>query len=192
MRKSGPLLGLSALLLYCAAPAQDQVTPREITAATRPAPADLQDGAAVYARTPDGGLELLRRGGNGLMCLTNDPARKRFQVVCYHESLEPFMARGRQLRLEGLDRAAVDSTRQAEIEAGTLEFPDHPAALYSLNAKANEVEPETGLPAETRPLAVVYLPYATAQSTGLTTTPAPGVPWLMYEGAPWAHVMISP
>ena len=38
---------------------------------------------------------------------------------------------------------------------------------------------------------VVYTPYATPESTGLSTAPGPG-PWLMYPGTPGAHIMISP
>jgi len=39
---------------------------------------------------------------------------------------------------------------------------------------------------------VVYVPYATAATTGLPTRPAPGVPWLMDPGTAGAHIMISP
>ena len=38
---------------------------------------------------------------------------------------------------------------------------------------------------------VVYTPYATPESTGLSTKAGPG-PWLMYPGTPGAHIMISP
>jgi hypothetical protein len=38
---------------------------------------------------------------------------------------------------------------------------------------------------------VVYVPYATPESTGLSTTPGTA-PWLMYPGTPGAHIMISP
>ena len=39
---------------------------------------------------------------------------------------------------------------------------------------------------------VVYVPYATPESTGLSTTAVSGGPWLMYPGTPGAHIMISP
>ena len=39
---------------------------------------------------------------------------------------------------------------------------------------------------------VVYAPFATPESTGLSTTPVPGGPWLMYPGKAGAHIMINP
>jgi hypothetical protein len=40
---------------------------------------------------------------------------------------------------------------------------------------------------------VVYMPYATAASTGLPESPiAPNHPWLMNPGTHKAHMMISP
>ena len=41
-------------------------------------------------------------------------------------------------------------------------------------------------------LYVVYTPYATAKSTGITENPIEGGPWIMYPGKPWAHLMIAP
>ena len=39
-------------------------------------------------------------------------------------------------------------------------------------------------------LTTVYLPGATSESTGLTTTPSHYRPWLMFAGTPVAHIMI--
>jgi hypothetical protein len=40
---------------------------------------------------------------------------------------------------------------------------------------------------------VVYTPWATAESTGLSGAPgAPGAPWLMFPGTAGAHIMITP
>ena len=38
---------------------------------------------------------------------------------------------------------------------------------------------------------VIYMPFATPDSTGLSLTPMPGGPWLMYPGK-HAHIMINP
>ena len=38
---------------------------------------------------------------------------------------------------------------------------------------------------------VIYLPYATAESSGTSTEPG-DTPWPMYSGTVGAHVMISP
>jgi len=40
---------------------------------------------------------------------------------------------------------------------------------------------------------VVYIPWATAASTGLPIKPeAPGMPWIMDPGTHRAHIMINP
>jgi hypothetical protein len=101
------------------------------------------------------------------------------------------MARGRELRAEGRTRPEIDSIRLAEIEAGTLEIPSRPTALYSLSSDSAAWDAAAGMPADASGLYVIYLPYATAESTGISVQPARDRPWLMYPGKPWAHVMIS-
>ncbi len=173
---------------------QAQVPPpaEQIAAAVRPAPAPLRAGARVMGYAADGSLVTLRPGTNELVCRADDPADRNFHVACYHRDLEPFMARGRALRAENRTRAEIDSIREAEIEAGTLAMPRHATALYSLSARPDSsgtpIDPAT----DGDPLHVVYTPYATPESSGITATPARGVPWLMYPGRPWAHVMIIP
>ena len=52
---------------------------------------------------------------------------------------------------------------------------------------------ETGEVTDVRPLYVMYMPYATTESTGLSSqAPMEGAPWLMDAGLPWAHIMYSP
>ena len=41
-------------------------------------------------------------------------------------------------------------------------------------------------------LYVVYTPYASQKTTGVTENPIDGGPWIMYPGKPWAHLMIAP
>lgn len=190
------LLAAAALLL--AAPpltAQQGAPPlpREarVASAVAPLPEELREGATVLAPAPGPGMEMLHAGDGAFVCLADDPADDRFHVACYHRSLEPFMARGRALRAEG-HTEAVDSIRNAEILAGRLRMPEHPAALYSLTGPPESVDPATGAVTGARPLYVVYVPFATAESTGLPTKPAPGVPWLMNPGTPRAHIMYVP
>lgn len=144
----------------------------------------MRGGATVLGYADDMTVTTLREGTGQLVCLADDPSDDGFHVACYHESLEPFMKRGRELRRQGV--TAVDSVRRAEIENGTLSYPDHPAALYNLSgnydAAADTVRKASSLK-------VVYVPYATGETTGLPTKPEGG-PWLMEPGTPWAHVMI--
>jgi hypothetical protein len=165
----------------------------QIAAATAPLPQEFRADATVLGyRAGGSGLVPLRQGTGAYICLATDPAQpSRFHVACYHRSLEPFMARGRALRAQGRGEE-VDAVREAEAKAGTLKMPDGPAALYSLTGTPEHVDATTGTVTGARPLYVVYIPFATAASSGLPTTPAPGMPWLMNPGTAKAHIMFVP
>ncbi len=67
------------------------------------------------------------------------------------------------------------------------------ASLYSLSAQtASAFDAATGAVTGARPLHVVYIPGATARTTGLSVTPQQGTPWLMNPGTPKAHIMFVP
>jgi hypothetical protein len=162
----------------------------QITAAVLPLPADLRAGATVMGYAPDGRFVTLRSGAGAMTCLASNPRMDRFHVACYHKSLEPFMARGRQLRTQGVLDDQVDTVRFREAHAGTLKLPKEPAMLYSLTG--GRFDPTTGNATGARPLFVVYIPFATAESTGLSAAPARGTPWIMFPGTPKAHIMFTP
>ncbi|MBT8398967.1 MAG: hypothetical protein KJO98_00705 [Rhodothermia bacterium] len=191
MYNKGLLLSLLLASTTQLACGQSEADRMQISGAVLPLPEDMREGAAVLgfrAAAPDRLVEL-REGTNDMICLADKPGDENYHVACYHESLEPFMSRGRELRTEGKERDEVARIRREEIENGALVFPDHPAALYSRTGKTYNAE--TGQIEESRGLHVIYMPYATAEETGLATAPANGAPWLMFSGLPWAHVMIS-
>lgn len=163
----------------------------QIAGAVSPAPPGLQAGATVLGYTSGGTLTTLRRGTNDLICLADDPARPGFHPACYHRALEAFMRRGRQLRARGMKPEQIDSVRLAEIRRGRVAMPTRPSALYQLFAPDDSLDATTGTARGARPLFVMYIPYATANTTGLSTQPIKG-PWLMDAGKPWAHVMYTP
>ncbi|MFB6280281.1 MAG: hypothetical protein ABEK75_12315 [Salinibacter sp.] len=176
------------LLVFFSGSLQAQSVPdaeTQIEATVQAAPESMREDATVRGYTDAGTITTLREGSGTLVCLADDPTDDGFHVACYHESLAPFMRRGRELRRQGV--TAVDSVRRVEIENGSLSYPDRPAALYNLSGTydpaSNEVE-------DASRLHVVYVPYATGESTGLPTRPEGG-PWLMEPGQPWAHIMIS-
>lgn len=187
------VLAIAALLLgtplYAQSPASAEL---QINAALLALPAEFRADATVLGyRTDTSGLVPLRGGTGAFICLADDPAdAPRFHVACYHRSLEAFMARGRALRAENVEN--VDSVRYAEIEAGTLDMPLAPAALYSLSAEEGEPDPATGEVPGAQPLYVIYISGATAESTGISAQPKPGAPWLMFPGTPRAHIMFVP
>lgn len=163
----------------------------QIAAAVLPLAESSRSGATVLGYR-GGKLTVLRKGDGNYTCLGDNPATNGFQASCYHNSLEPFMARGRSLREQGVtERAAVDSVRRAEISSGRLAMPKSPASLSSIFSDSTNFDPADGPPKGAGYLDVIYIPYATAASTGITEKPIDGRPWLMFPGEPWAHVMIS-
>jgi hypothetical protein len=172
--------------------AQSQILPpaKQIQAAIAAAPAEMRDGAGVWGYNDSKKLVKLRQETNDMICLASNPDdAKQFHVACYHKLLEPFMARGRELRAQGVKGEQVDTVRFKEIKSGKLAMPQTPSALYTLTGPPTSFDPATGKVTGAKWLYVVYIPGATEKSTGITEKPAPGVPWIMYPGTPKAHIM---
>jgi hypothetical protein len=162
---------------------------QQIALAVQAAPDEMQAAAAVLGYDAQGALVTLRQGSNDLICLADDPHDSAVSVACYHKDLEPFMARGRELRAKGITGKERDQTRWKEIDAGTLPMPREPRTLYVLSGKGLD---SAGKVIEPYRRWVIYTPYATAASTGLSTMPVPGGPWIMFPGTAGAHIMITP
>ncbi len=168
------------------------LTPAQvITAATLPLPEEMRADATVLEFAADGfTTTVIRKGTNGMTCLGPNPSRSQFHVACYADSMEPFMARGRALRKSGVKDAQVDTVRFREAKAGTLKLPKAPASLYSLTGGV--FDPAAGTLTGARALYVIYTPYATTKSTGISDRPKGNAPWLMFPGTPKAHIMFTP
>ena len=181
---------LLALLLFTV-PIWADVPSKEhqITAALQAAPEGRRDGAAVLGYE-DGKVVSLRTGSNDLICLYDDPSDDRFSVACYHVDLEPYMARGRELNAQGVKGAARKEQRFKEVAEGKVALPKEPSTLYVLHGSGFNTE--SGEVEEPYLRWVVYVPFATAESTGLSTKPADSAPWLMDAGSAGAHIMINP
>ena len=164
---------------------------QQIASAVLPVPTEFRATATVLGYGADRKLTTIRKGTGAFTCLASDPAQERFHVACYHNSLEPFMARGRALRAKGITQLEkVDSARFAEVKSGALRMPEMGAALYSLTG--GRFDPAAGTVEGARPLVVIYVPNATPESLGLSATPSASAPWLMFPGTPKAHVMFTP
>ena len=187
-----PLLGLVAPPVAAQTAAAIPSPERQIAWAVEAAPERMRADATVIGYGPDGRYRTLRKGTGSLVCLADDPKTPNHHVSCYHRDLEPFMARGRELRALGKGTNDVQATRLAEIKAGTLKLPTSPAVLYQLIAPPGNADAATGAVQNAQHLSVVYIPYATSESTGLSIRPLKGQPWLMDPGLPWAHIMITP
>jgi hypothetical protein len=175
--------------------AQSKVPSKEvqIKLALLSAPADKRDSATVYGYSPDEEFILLRKGTNELICLADDPNQPGLSVACYHKDLEPFMKRGRDLRKQGKTAEEIFDTREKEVKAGKLKMPGQPATLFAYSSSKEDYNEQTGEVKKGYLRSVIYIPYATAQNTGLPLKPdAPGLPWIMHPGTHGAHIMINP
>ncbi|MDH5379506.1 MAG: hypothetical protein OEW75_01560 [Cyclobacteriaceae bacterium] len=161
-----------------------------INSALLAAPEDKREGATVLGFDESGKTVVLRKGTNELICLADDPSRNGFSVACYHKDLDPFMARGRELRLEGKEFKEIFTIREKEAKEGKFSIPDK-ATLHIVTG--DSFDSQSGTIVNEFKRWVFYLPYATAESTGLPEVPAgPGAPWLMNAGTFAAHIMITP
>jgi hypothetical protein len=100
---------------------------------------------------------------------------------------------GRVLKKEGKSFQEIFDIREQEVKSKKLSMPAQPATLYVFSAKEEQFNRTTGEVKDGNLRYVVYIPYATAESTGLPLKPeAPGMPWIMDPGTHRAHIMITP
>ncbi len=173
-----------------AAPADVPSPQVQIAGAVLAAPAELREGAAVLGYDAQGGRVQIREGKNEMVCLATDPTKTAFNVACYHKDLEPFMARGRELLAQKVTGAKRNEVRFQEIKDGKLSMPKEPRTLYVLTGTSYDAA--TGKVQDPYLRWVIYVPYATPESTGLSTKGSDGAPWLMGAGTAGAHIMINP
>jgi hypothetical protein len=162
----------------------------QIAGAVRAAPEDLRDGATVLGYDEQGHVVRLREGKNELVCLASDPSKTSFSAACYHKDLEPYMARGRELLAQKVTGKERNELRWKEVADGKLAMPREPRTLYVLTGSA--FDPTSGKVADAYLRWVIYVPFATPESTGLSTKASDGAPWLMFPGTAGAHIMINP
>lgn len=189
-------LFLFLLLSFCLSSLLAQTVPSkevQIKSALLAAPDEIKGDATVMGYDPEGNFTVLREGKNEMICIADDPDGKGLSVACYQKDLEPFMARGRALKKEGKSFQEIFDIREEEAKNGRLKMPKGGATLFILTADEQDYDPSNGDAKDTYLRYVVYLPWATSETTGLPLKPyAPGMPWIMDPGTHRAHIMISP
>ena len=164
-----------------------------IATALMAAPAASRENCTVIGYNMEGAFVTLKEGANEFICLADNPKQDGFNAACYHKDLEPFMARGRELKAEGKSAAEIFDIREAEAKAGTLDMGKPGSTLHIYYGPDASYDPATGKVAEAIYRYVVYMPFATSESTGLPKRPIePNHPWIMNPGTHRAHIMISP
>jgi hypothetical protein len=164
-----------------------------IATALMAAPKESRDESTVIGFNMAGEFVTLKEGSNEFICLADDPNKKGFSAACYHKDLEPFMARGRELRKQGKNAGEIFDIREEEVKSGKLSMGNGGQTLHIYFGENARYNPETAEVDGAKYRYVVYLPFATSESTGLPEKPiSPNHPWIMNPGTHRAHIMISP
>ena len=171
------ILVFTAILLAAIATHADESAEERIAQAVAALPEALRDGATVLSFDENGDSSVLRQGTNYMICWADEPT-ERFLVSCFPKSKEKFQVRRRELRAGGVEDWGDVLNR--EIRSGKLPLPDG-AITYSLSGSRFELA---------LPIAIIHVPHATPESTGLSTQPDGFRPWLMRPGQPRAHIML--
>lgn len=183
-------------VLFCSVSCFGQtILPSEIQVKTAllAAPPEQRAETTVLGYNESGELVTMQEGSGNLICLADDPQKEGIKVVCYSVKLEPFMKRGRELIAAGKTELEKREIRKQETKAGKLTMPDAPSMLYVYTGTEENYNKTTGELKDGNFRYVVYVPFATAESTGLPTKPfVPGMPWIMDPGTNRAHIMITP
>ena len=163
-----------------------------IATALMSAPEESRLECKVIGYNMAGEFVTMREGDNEFIVLADNPKQDGFNAACYHKDLEPFMARGRALRAEGKTGQEIFAIREAEMKSGQLKIT--PGSTLHIYYGAKTVyDSETSKVEGAQLRYVVYMPWATSESTGLPETPmARNHPWIMNPGTHRAHIMISP
>lgn len=191
------LILICTLLLFMSSCAQEKKPEIAVEVQIKTAVLSLsdadKDGAMVYGYDGYGKMVVLREGTNNLVCLGDNPAKEGISTSCYFSQLEPFMARGRELKAQGKNTEELRKIRGEEVASGQLKMPEAPSMMYVYYGKDENYDKATGELKDGKLRYVIYTPYATSESTGLPEKPhAPGMPWIMDPGTHRAHIMIGP
>lgn len=181
---------LALALILCEGRAQEVPNKdSQIAQALLAAPMGLRANARVLGFDKNGRVLELRAGTNEMVCIARDPSSKNFSVACYHKDLDPFMARGRELKAQGMDFKAIFDIREEEAKSGKLKIPNNSTLMVLTGTE----DAESGIVTDSHLRYVVYIPFATSAETGLPEAPlGPGAPWIMNPGTHRAHIMITP
>ena len=146
-----------------------------VESALAAAPAGVAAAATVMAANPDGTMKMLREGTNGYTCMPDNPATPGPDPMC----------------------GDANAMKWVEAWVGKKEPPAQVGFMYMLagGTDASNTDPYAKEPGsegwvETGPhVMVVGAPSLTAIYKG-GAKPETKVPYVMWEGTPYAHLMI--
>lgn len=154
-----------------------------VALAVVPLPDTLRAGATVIDRATEA---VVRRGSNGITCLTDDPSDHRVSLLCYPTAINGYMRRTRELGREGIRGREFRSITGSEVRSGKLFLP----AGTMIRNLSGAIDSATGVPDSVRVWSEMLLPWADAGELGIPEFNAGLDPWMMSSGTVNAHVMI--
>ena len=164
-------------------PLEPGASQADVDKALIPAPASQKDQATVIKWKPDFTYETLRKGTNRLVCYDRSgfPQQQPFSVQC--TSLGNLDRVAQNLKAEALgEKSKSEAMLTAAEKDGTRVKPEYGSMWYSVAGPDRE---------HARPHhAMVAVPGATTQSTGLPENPKQGGAWIMNAGTSTAHIML--
>lgn len=172
------LLGLS-IFLTISALGQESTVEERVSNALLALPAHMRADASV-AYFENGKKVVLKEGSDSITCQPDDPDSPGFAVWCYPKAHADYTRRWYELAAEGKPPSEVDEIIAAEIKAKTLEWPP---TVVNYNLRGPSLDTAV-------PLTVIFVPFATGDSLGVTEERQFNRPWLMRAGTAFAHIMI--
>ena len=153
--------------------------------ATLPLPEDLRDGATVVAYDANGARQVLRKGTNMIECQVRD--ENTGFTRCYHKSLAAEADLRAKLSAQGKSMEEISAAVDAARADGSVPVAPMGSIAYRLYEDDDRL----------KLLWVVRLPNAMHEELGMSTASqrdsslaGEGLPWMMREGTPSAHLMI--
>jgi len=169
-----------------AARANTKMISDPVEQAVLPLPEDLRAGATVARYdSKTGQRQVLRQGTNSVECQPYDPETQF--IRCYHASRAAELELRAKLASEGKSDEEIQAAVVAAVAAGTVAERPFGAIDYRLYQDDDRI----------KYLWVLRLPNATSVDLGMPTgsqrdnaLAGRGLPWMMREGTPAAHLMI--
>ena len=167
------------IVLVTAAGAQEREPERQIRDTLRALPEALRHEATIIGYR-NGERVVLRASDGNITCWADDPEkvdnRGAFFVNCFPKSVQAFEER----RAELASAPGWIEVPDKEVKSAKIKLPNI-AMRYTLRGASAE---------GAGPLGRLMVPFATADTMGLSTEPDAFRPWLMLEGTVMAHVML--
>jgi hypothetical protein len=164
-------------------PLESGASQADVDKALIAAPGSQKDQATVIKWKPDFTYETLRKGTNRLVCYDRSgfPQQQPFSVQCTSIANLDRVAQNLKAEATG-DKSKSEALLNAAEKDGTRVKPEYGSMWYSVAG----ADPDHARPHH----AMIAVPGATTQSTGLPENPRQGGAWIMNAGTSTAHIMV--